>query len=439
MFDETFGYTWEVAQTILVDYYGWVLFAWVILWIGYRLLIERQVIKYLTSIKWVHLEVRVDELNEKSPAAMEHVFASMHAMFQGFSLGESWTGRVPLWMSAEIVSIGGRVSYMFKLPERYRNLLESAIFAQYPKAEIREVQDYLANLPHNYDPRTTEFEFWGTQMIKKQFAGLPIRTYRQSDQFFEHPEQKTTIDPLAGVIEVMSNIMPHELLAIQIVMKPSNDEWKKKAYEHMNKMKGIAPKAKPGGLFDAIFISGPGHLMNAFMGLIGMGVEVEPKKEEKPQPLTPTMTDSEKHNIDAVNVGLSKLSFEARIRLIYLGPKNKFSKGTRVPEILGALRNFDNPQLNGLKPDISITTDASFKLFQNLEQPYLDYKIKVRKNHFLKWFKDRGHWEGTTGTMMNTEELATIFHFPQAPNARVSQLERVHTVKSAPPIDLPIG
>ncbi len=440
MFDETFGDTLRLVEIILVDYYGWIPFVCLFIWIGYQLWLERQIIKYLSTIKWVFLEVRVDELNEKSPVAMEQIFASLHAMMQNFTLGEKWTGRTALHLSAEIVSIGGRVSYIFKVPERYRNLLESALFAQYPKAEIREIQDYLANLPRNYDPQTSEFEMWGTQLNKRADNALPIRTYKQADQFFEHSEQKTTVDSLAGILEVMSNILPHELMAIQIVIKPLNDDWKKSGVDLVSKMKGVPPKAKPPGLFDVIFVQGPGMVLDLLLEGLGLKGETEPKKEEKPQPLTQSMTDSEKFNIDAVVVGLSKLSYETKFRLLYLAPKDKFSKGMRIPEILGAFRNFDNPQLNGLKPDSAkVTTDASFKLFQNLEQPWLDHKIKVRKNKFLKWFKDRGHWEGSGKTIFNTEELATLFHFPQAPNARVSQLERVNTVKSAPPIDLPVG
>ncbi|HYC79522.1 MAG TPA: hypothetical protein VEC17_00680 [Candidatus Binatia bacterium] len=439
MFEETFGDTFQIAYTLLVDYYLWVPFLWVMVWIGYQQFLEYKIIRYLSTIKWVFLEVRVDELNEKSPVAMEQIFTSLHAMIQSFSLGERWTGRIPLHMSCEMVSIGGRISYIYKIPERYRNLLESAVFAQYPKAEIREIQDYLANLPRNYD-LNSEFEMWGTQLNKRAENALPIRTYRDLTSSFEHMEQKTTIEPLAGVLEAMSNVFPHELMAIQMVVQPVNDDWKKSGYELVNKMKGIPPKAKASGLFDKIFLEAPGAILDAFLQALSLTGEKEVKKEEKPQPLTQTMTDAEKHNIDAVVAGLSKLSYKCKIRVLYLAPKEKFTKGMRVPEILGAFRNFDNPQLNGLRPDgVNITTDASFKLFQKLEQPWLDHKILVRKNKFLKHFKDRGVWEGSGNTILNTEELATIFHFPQSPNARVSQIERVQTVKSAPPIDLPIG
>jgi hypothetical protein len=437
MLDALFPGLGEIVSWLLIDLYGWVIFVAVLLWIGYKTWLEKQVEKYMATIKWVFLEVRVDQLSEKSPISSEQFFSAMHAMFQNFSTGEKWTGRAPLHMSAEIVSIGGRISYMFKVPERYRNLLESAVFAQYPKAEIREIQDYLANLPRSFDPVNSEFEMWGTQLVKKADNAFPIRTYRFIDQTFIHSDEETSVEPLANVLEALSNIQPHELEAIQIVIQPVNDDWKAAAGDLVNKMKGIPVKAKDPSWFDAIFINLPGAILSGIIDIING--PTEPKKEERPQPAIVTMSDFEKGMVGSVVAGLSKLSFKTKIRVLYLAPRDKFNKGIRIPELLGAFRAFENSNLNALRPNLGITTDSSFKLFQRLEQPWLDYKILDRKNKFLRAFKDRGIWQGAGNTILSTEELATIFHFPQAPNARVSQIEKVETVKSAPPIDLPVG
>jgi len=367
------------------------------------------------------------------------VFGSLRAMLQFFSTGEYWTGRVALHMSAEIVSLGGRVSYMFKVPERYRNLLESAIFAQYPKAEIKEVEDYLRNLPRDYDPEASEFEFWGTQLNKRTDSAYPIRTFRGPDEIYEHPAQKTTVDSMSGLIEALSNIHPHELAAVQIVIKPLSDDWKKKTDATLTKLKGLPAKPKPAGLFTKIFVEAPGMLIDGLIAILNLKSEAAKKDEKDKQPAFMTMTDSEKQVIAAIHHAISKLSFDVRLRVLYLAPKDKINKGVRIPEILGAFRAFDDGITNGFRPDIRVTTDTSFKLFQRLEQPYLNYKNALRKNKFLKAFKDRSHYAGAGKTYLNTEELATIFHFPQVPNARVSQIERVHTVKTAPPIDLPVG
>lgn len=440
MFEILNEYISLVVDFLLVGYYSWIVLVIIILWIGYNLKIESNQTKYLSGIKWVFLEVSVDELNEKSPLAMEQVFAAMHAMFQAFSLGEKWTGRVSLSLSAEIVSLGGRVSYIFKVPERYRNLLESAIFSQYPKAEIKAIDDYLRNLPDSYDIETAEFDFWGTQFVKKNDSAFPLRTYRNAfEKVYEHPDTKTVVDPISPVLEAMSNIMPHEMEVFQIVMKPIGDEYRKKAMETVTKLKGFPAKAKAPTLFDRVFLGVPDALVSGLISALGLLGEPSDKKEEKKDVAFLSMTDTEKHAIDNIVHGLSKLSFEVRIRVVYLGSKDKINKSMRVPEFLGAFRGFDDPTSNGFRPSLDITTDASFKLFQKLEQPYLNYKIQVRKNKFLKALKDRSHYKGAGKTVLNAEELATIYHFPQSPNARVSQIERVKTVKTAPPLDLPIG
>jgi hypothetical protein len=108
--------------------------------------------------------------------------------------------------------------------------------------------------------------------------------------------------------------------------------------------------------------------------------------------------------------------------------------------LIGGYRHFGDRAINGLKPDVGHTwTDTTFKLSQTLEQPIIRRRILTRKRRFLANFINRDSYKGSGHFYMNTEELATLYHFPQAPNARVSNIERVQTVKSAPPSNLPVG
>ncbi len=397
--------------------------------------------KYLNSIKYLFLEIRIDELNEKSPLAMEQMFAALHAIHQNFSWGESLNGRSVLSFSCEIVSLGGKVSYIIRIPERYRNLLESAVFAQYPKAEITEVEDYLKNLPHHYDPETAEFDFWGTQWNKKNDNAFPIRTYAQ-DQSFEHSSQETFIDPLGNLLEAMSNLQPYELLVWQVACQPVNDDWKEHTKHLLDKLKGV-PKKHEESWFDTIMFAPFRLLGDALMAFLNPpDPHAKPAKPDKPDAPSQMQhkSDVEKMVITAVEHAMSKVSYKVKVRGLYLAPKGKFNKGLRVPEIVGAVRNFDDSNLNGLKPDLGHTwTDKGFKISERLERPYIQQNILLRKRHMLHNFMGRSVWRGSGETIMNTEELATIFHFPQSQYTRVSQLERVHTVKSAPPMDLPIA
>ncbi|HYE22388.1 MAG TPA: hypothetical protein VD998_02240, partial [Verrucomicrobiae bacterium] len=417
----------------------WPLFLWAGLFVWYHLKIKENQKKYAATLKYIYLEVKIDDLNERSPFAMEQIFAALHAIYSGFSWGEKFAGKFVVSTSCEIVSLGGRVSYIFKIVDRYRNLFESAVFAQYPRAEIIEVEDYLKNLPKFYDPDTAEFNFWGTQLNKRKDGTescYPIRTYGG----FEHKEQDTFVDPLAAVLEVMSNLQPYELLASQIVFKPVPEDWKKGSEEILRKLRGN-PKKKKTSHLDTL-LSFPLEIVKGLFDIVlpgGPAAPAKPAKEEPPS-LIQHLSEGQKQVIAAVEKQLDKISYEVKIRLFYLAPKDKFNKGLRVPEIIGAYRNFDEPSLNGLKPDLKKTwTDASYKYFESLEKPLRSKQKLVRMRKFLVAFKDRDHYKGSGKTYLNSEEMASIFHFPQVPNARVTQIERVQTVKSAPPTDLPIG
>jgi hypothetical protein len=437
---QLFGF---IFGTLLVDYFGWVLFLIAGIYMLYTLQIKANQKKYTKTLKYVYLEVRIDELNEKSPLAMEQVFAALHAINSGFSWGEKFAGKIVPATTCEMVSLGGRVSYIFKIVDRYRNLLESAIFAQYPKAEIYEVEDYLANLPRFYNPETAEYNFWGTQMNKRldgTTSCYPIRTYPG----FEHPEQKTFVDSLSAVIEAMSNIQPYELMATHIVFKPVAEDWKKSAEKILMKLRGNPAKHKK-TLLDSMMeglLGGMGAVIQGLLDIVlaNPPAEAKPKKEkEEPPSLIQHLSEGQKGVISAIEHQLSKISYEVKIRLFYLAPKDRFNKGLHVPEIIGAYRNFDDPSLNGLKPDLKKTwTDVSFRFFESIEKPLRDRQKLTRMRKFLIAVKDRDHYKGSGKTYLNTEELATLFHFPQSPNARVSQVEKVTTVKSAPPSNLPI-
>jgi hypothetical protein len=272
------GDTIHYMGVILIDYFGWIFFAGLLVWLMFQIKKLSNIEKYATSLKWILLEVKIDELNERSPMAMEQVFAALHAIHSGASWGEQFAGKIVLWLSCEIVSLGGRVSYIFRLPDKYRTLLENAIFAQYPKAEIYEVEDYLKNIPKHYNPEHADFDFWGTQWNKRKQhkeSAYPIRTYGG----FEHTEQKTFIDPLANVLEVMGNLEPYELHGDTACDKPVQDEKKESARAIVQKLKGVPEKPKPKGLFEILFLGPINAVIDGLLGLAG--VEAAPKKKKK--------------------------------------------------------------------------------------------------------------------------------------------------------------
>ncbi|MBI2033962.1 MAG: hypothetical protein HYT13_02595, partial [Candidatus Liptonbacteria bacterium] len=94
--------------------------------------------RFIKAITWILLDIKIPKNILQTPKAMEQVFAAAHAPYSyGLKFFEKyWEGKVEYWMSFEMVSLGGDVHFYLRLPKQFRNLMESAIYAQYPSAEI---------------------------------------------------------------------------------------------------------------------------------------------------------------------------------------------------------------------------------------------------------------------------------------------------------------
>ena len=58
-----------------------------------------------------------------------------------------WKGRRNIGWSFELVGRAGETHFYLRVPTQYRNMMESAIYAAYPEAEITEAEDYLEEFP----------------------------------------------------------------------------------------------------------------------------------------------------------------------------------------------------------------------------------------------------------------------------------------------------
>src|SRR5690606_34574244 len=153
-----------------------------------------------------------------------------------------WLGKFNPSFSFEIVSIDGYVQYFIQTPKKYRDLVESAIYSQYPEAEISEVPDYTKNVPKNYpDP---EWDAFGTEYVLKKNEAYPIRTYTEFED--KSSEEFMFKDPISAILELMGSLKHGEQLWFQIRLTPTDEEWQKKGEDVVNKMLGIKKEAKKG-------------------------------------------------------------------------------------------------------------------------------------------------------------------------------------------------
>ena len=84
------------------------------LWRTYLLEIQHQ---YVHQQDWMFLSFKVPRENMVSSLAVESIFSQMHSLHVGKTPLEKFIeGHIQLWYSLEIVSLGGKISFLMRLP-----------------------------------------------------------------------------------------------------------------------------------------------------------------------------------------------------------------------------------------------------------------------------------------------------------------------------------
>ena len=153
-------------------------------------------------------------------------------------------------------------------------------------------------------------------------------------------------------------------------------------------------------------------------------------KELKPgAKLTKADTDA----IESLEKSVNKLPFETGIRALYIATPESFNP-VNISGLTGSFRQYSSSNLNGFVPTRGLTIfnypwqDYKDIRKENIRRKLLDaYK---RRSYFYSPFK-RKHF------VLNTEELATIYHFPGS-IVTTPTLARITAARGEPPPNLPV-
>ncbi len=369
---------------------------------------------FFAKQEYVLLEIKLPRELFKSPQAMEFFVGGLYT-----TLGEAnwyekyWKGSVRGWFSLEIVSIDGAVHFFIWGRKGAKNQIESNLYSQFPGIEIFEVPDY--TLPMIYNPEVNNI--FATEFDLTQKDYFPIRTYIDYE-LDKNPKEEFKIDPLTPLIEAMGSLAKGHQAWLQIIIqahmnngkdpktgKPADLKWKKAAQEEI----------------EEIMKRGKG--------------EKDPEGKIVPGS-TRFLTQSETDTIKALERSVSKLGFDVGIRLIYTAPKDIFNM-SYLGGLIGGVMHFNSP-LNGFKPargsapkykNIFLAwKDRSAKRINREKQRMLDaYK---RRMYFYKPYK-------SANFVLNTEEIATMFHFPGGVSVTPT-FTRIESRKAEAPSNLPV-
>ncbi len=417
-----FSYIWQTIRAwwwLVLPFLLWKPFLYFWLWWRVEL--------YLKKVKFILLEIKLPKESLKPIKAMEEVFAGFHAIHDVFVFREKWIeGQIQLSISCEIVSLGGETHFYIRTPEIYRNIIESNIYSQYPEAEISLAEDYTRNVPLSIPNK--DWDLWGCDFVNSRKEDVyPIKTYPKFETEKETEEEKR-VDPLAGLLDGMATIGPGEQIWLQFITAPVRDEipWRKKGRELADKIarrKAITPK-KP-------MIQEAAEIL-----ITGKTPEAEAQKEIEIIPPEMKLTPGERDILVAVEEKISKFAFICNIRFFYLGKRDVFFK-PRGRFVFGFFKEVSTENLGGLKIWKDTMTKIKSTFFWFLDER----RLYIRKRRLFRFYKERLSplFPRSGGTyVLNTAELATLYHFPSRAVAPAPGVLRAEAKRGEAPPEIPL-
>ena len=326
--------------------------------------------------------LEIPRANDKKELAAEQMFASLHGILRDANELKN-SGGVQEHLSFEIVSSGGQIRFYVWVPKILQSFVEGQIYAQYPTVQIHTVEeDYVTKAKENHNTvYTAELGLVGNE-------ALPIKTF---DTF--------EVDPLAGVTGTLAKLNDtSEELWIQILTRPVADSWHKESDKWISYIKSGAKNFKILGIDWAWLIQAIGALARPPAG----GTTDETKVE---------LSERAKTQIAAAEEKATKLGYQVKIRLAYLG-KNDIDAKLNMQAIVGTFKQFNSTNLNGFKQ-----LGGSFNK-DDLEA----YRLRQFSN---------------SGFILNISELASVYHLPHT-SVETPNIVWATSKTAEPPAKLPL-
>lgn len=402
----------------------------------------------------VVLRVAVSRTNERGPIVAEQIYSALHGLESNYTFKDYLLGKPKPRISLEIASVNNVIQFFIWCPKRYRNVIESQIYAQYPDVEIQEVEDYAKEAFSVFEvkagseasgadvPESTSLVTYSKMALEARPDLNAMRAAVTAELKFEDPsiypikrypqfEDKLTrlaTEPLAGITATLSKLNATDEQAwIQITMEPLGDWWRKRGLKCL--------KIVSNGLFDSVFwlnrlatniylargfwkrfSYSPFYLLFWFlrgfrMGDLPTGGSKRMDDDELNEEVS--RTHDREDPISAAVDKVTRLSFDTNIRIVYIPrPENRDLAELKLKEIAGSFKQFNLPNLNGF--DIARINMNNLAIVRRYQQRLVVNPMP-----------------------MSAEEIATIYHMP-AMDVGTPNVFWVNSRKLEPPTDLPI-
>ena len=282
-------------------------------------------------------------------------------------------------ISFEIVATGGVIKYFAVAPAVLTETVRQAVISAYPTARVEETER------ENIFSKTAKIAgvAGGELVLKKEYV-FPIATY-----------EETKRDASLAILNTMSALKEGEGLGVQVLFRPKDNEWTKKSEEWVKNVKEgnkkIIKTTSSGGFLIGI---------EQFLKLLWKPLEPREREQGKHEEVK-VLTNIEQDEIGAVEAKTKYAAFETLIRIVGSSEQGRARAEAMVGGVVTAFSQFDSPQYNGFKYEIA-------KDYEKLARDYIFRSFQLSK----------------TENILNSVELASIFHLPEQNAIPTSQVMR---------------
>jgi len=388
--------------------------------------------EWIKRQKMILLEIKIPEEVLKPIRAMEIVFAGIwQAFYDPPNWWEEWVeGKFLLGFHLEVVSIGGEIHFLIRCPEYRRDIIESNVYSQYPKAEISLAEDYTKYVPQ--DIPNKDWDSWAADYSLLKPNPYPIKTYTEFEKETEKEEEKR-VDPIATLLELMAKVKPGEQLWVQISASPIAEEFAEPFFKEGKRIRDKLAKRPE--------VPQPRPMIQEAAEILITGKRAG--EEEKPPEVFPPemkLTPGEREIVAALEKKISKPVFRTNIRFIYLGKRDVYFK-PNLRLIFSFFASYFTENCNALVPWGQTITKIKQEWWNWFW--FVDRRLYLRKRKLFRNYRERldsffprsGKWPGVF--ILNTEELASLFHFPGRAVAPAPGVSRVEAKRGEAPPELP--
>ncbi|MFZ2544478.1 MAG: TraM recognition domain-containing protein [Candidatus Saccharimonadales bacterium] len=285
-------------------------------------------------------------------------------------------------ISFEIVAKGGLVHYYAVVPTVLIEVIKQAIAAAYPSARLEEVSE------HNIFSQAGKMSgvIGGEFTLKKKFV-YPIATYQESKR-----------DAARALLNAFSAATREDGVAIQFLIRPAGEGWVRESIDSAKKIKDNKSKNKGFGVSG---VSGMAELLWK-----------PPEKPEDKKPEDKQLTSLEEETIKAIEDKTRYPGYESLIRVVVSSNTTEHSQAL-LKNIVAAFALFDSPSNNGFK----------FNPSRNVEELVTSF--------IFRFFP-----QTITQNILNSVEMASIFHLPDQSSIPTSKVKRQMSKQVDGPTDL---